>query len=297
MALLNVNKGSLANSIVKSAGALAAQAVSQAIPPRFVQDVQNVLKAGVFAGQLLGGGGGFGGFGDGTDVASPMLGGLSLAQAQAIYERTQSMSKARKNLFFLRVWERTPPEGVYQPQPTGGSLSISRIGPAAGSIVSGALAGVAAALGVNGLGGNSIAGVATSSFDMLAMDVSYGTSLISDHVQLGGTFIDRPTGRNPTELQITTMDDEAGTLKRWFEAKIEQVAHTDGTFGLPIDYLVKMEIVHAVPSEEVEGWETAAYRKTVLLRPESMQVDLSRREQALMEHQLVLRQFDPYMDR
>lgn len=311
MALLNINKGSIANSIAKSAGARVAQAVSQALPPRLVQDVQSVLSVGNIAGRLLGGAGfGFGGGLDvGNNVGTPMLGGLSLMQAQAIFEQAQSMRKARKNLFFVRVWDDNPPEGAYQPQQPSSDLFSSRIGPALGSVVSGARAAVSTvlngamgavngALGAAGMGGfgldNSISGIAAASFDMLAMDVSYGTSLISDHVQLGSSFIDRPTGRNPTELQITTMDDEAGTLKRWFEGKVEQVAHTDGTMGLPAEYLVTMEIVHAVPSDQVGGWE-AAYSKTVRLRAESLQVDLSRREQALMEHQFLFKAFDSFM--
>lgn len=323
MALLNINPSAIGQTLATTAGAKIAMKVAQAASPKLVQDVQSVLKIGNAAGSILGIRTGIDAIdgllalGPGNDAPNPLLGGLSLMQAKSIYQQMQALRHARKNLFFLRIWDENPPAGAYQPQASNfssgglGGLFASKIGPAANAVVSGIsgavssiagrsagnfVAGVAnGALGSLGLdGGSSVAGAAMASFDLLAMDVSYGSSLISDHVQLGGAFMDRPTGRNPSEMQITTLDDEAGTLKRWFEGKMEQAVHTDGTFGLPWEYLVTIEVVHAIPSEQVDGWE-GAYYKALRLRPEAVQVELSRRDQALMEHQFTFKQFDNFM--
>jgi hypothetical protein len=321
MAFFNVNPAAIGSTLATTAGAKIAQSVAQSLSPKLVQDVQRVLNIGNVVGNALGVSTGiaeidgiFGLAGRRFEEPTAMLGGLSLKQAKAIYEQVKAARVARKNLFFLRLTDLNQPVGNYQPRGASGQglggLIASRIGPAVGSVAAGiagavgSIAGNAAgsAVGnfasqaVNGaLGvGKSISGIAMNTFDLLAMDVSYGPSLVSDHVQVGSSFIDRPTGRNPTEMQITTMDDESGSIKRWFDGKLEQVAHTDGTFGLPSEYLVNIEVVHAIPSEQVDGYEMA-YSKTLRLRPQSAQHDLSRREQAIAELSMTFVQFDGFM--
>lgn len=318
MALLNINPSAIGRTIATTVANKAAQAVAQKMSPKIVQDVQRVLQVGNFIGQGLGIKTGIGALDNilslGTiqDEQTPLLGGLTFRQAQAIHERMMSMRIAVKNLFFIRIYDENPPEGSYAPappaSPTGLSgLVASGIGAAAGAVnravssfggaMLGKLAGEAVGSALGGqLGGSpatSIGSIAVSSFDMLALDVSYGTSILGDHTQIGSAFIDKPTGRAPTELQITTMDDEAGTLKRWFDEKIEQVTHTDGTFGLPAEYLVTFEIVHAVPSDEVPN-QVRAYRKVMRMRAASAQTDLSRREQAVAELQMTFTQYDNF---
>lgn len=305
MALLNINPGAIASTITKTAAGKAAQAVAQKMSPKLVQDVQRVLQVGNFIGQGLGIRSGNSlidgilGLGSAEDAQSPLLGGLSLRQAAAIHEQMMAMRIAVKNLFFIRMYDENPPAGTYAPGPPAGiggalnGLIATGIGKAAGAIggIVGKIAGDAlgSAIGVQ----TTVGGVAVSCFDMLALDVSYGTSIVGDHVQIGASFIDRPTGRNPTELQITTMDDEAGTLKAWFDLKAEQVAHTDGTFGLPAEYLVTFEIVHAIASDQVPT-EARAYRKVMRMRAASAQVDLSRRDQAVSELQMTFSQYDHF---
>ena len=308
MALLNINPSAIGQTIATTAASKAAQAVAQKMSPKLVQDVQRVLQVGNFVGNGLGIKTGVGaidnllGLGNLQDEQSPLLGGLTFRQAQAIHERMMAMRIAVKNLFFIRVYDENPPEGSYAPaapvSPSGLSgLVASGIGAAAGALSKavGSFGGAArSAIGiVGGSAATSVGSIAVSSFDMLALDVSYGPSIIGDHVQIGGAFIDKPTGRTPTELQVTTMDDEAGTLKRWFDAKMEQVVHTDGTFGLPAEYLVTFEIVHAVPSDEVPN-QVRAYRKIMRMRAASAQIDLSRREQAVSELQMTFTQYDNF---
>lgn len=311
MALLNINPSSIVSTVATTAAGRAAQAVAQRMSPKFVRDVQRVLSVTGAVGGLLGVNTGIDALdgilglrGDATNRPTPMLGGLSLAQAKAIYEQSKALRAARKNLFFLRITDENPPIGNYNPaSPNASPLSLSRIGAAAGELVQGIVGPVGSiassisnSLGISlgGMAGTSIASVAVDCFDMLAVDVSYGTELVADHVQIGSSFIDRPTGRNPTDLTITTMDDEAGTLKRWVNGKINQVARPDGTFGLPAEYLCGVEIVHAIPSDQVAGYE-AAYSKALRLRVQSINVDLSRRDQALAEYTIVFSQFDHFM--
>lgn len=328
MALLNIDAGALGNTVANTAAGKAAQAVAQSMSPGLVQDVQRVLKAGNMIGQATGFTTGIGlidnifALGNAEDTATPLLGGLSMRQAQKIHERVRSARVALKNLFFVRLTEQRPPPGAYGSNTRSGStpglggLAGSVIGRAAGAAggVVGAVAGSAIAnaagnfasaaganlagrVGIPGMGGAGspgIGAVATASFDMLALDVSYGPALQADHVQIGSSFMDRPTGRMPTELSITTMDDEAGTLKQWFQAKLDQIAHPDGTFGLPVDYLVNIEIVHAIPSAEVPTAHLA-YSYVMRLRPQSIQVEHSRRDQAVAELPMVFNQFDAFM--
>lgn len=326
MALFNLNPAALGETFANTAVSKAAQAVSQSMSPGLVQDVQRVLKVGSTLGQLTGFSTGIGlidnafGLSNAQDSATPLLGGLSLRQAQKIHERVRSTRMALKNLFFIRVTEQRPPPIAYGSNTQGGStpglggLAGSVIGRAAGAVggavgaVAGSAAGFMAAGFANAAGSNlagriglpggagspSIGAIATTSFDLLALDVSYGSALQSDHAQVGSSFIDRPLGRVPTELSITTMDDEAGSLKRWFHAKLEQVSHSDGTFGLPTEYLVNIEIVHAIPSADV-ATAHLAWSYTMRMRPQSIQIDHSRRDQTVAELPMVFNQFDAFM--
>lgn len=326
MGLLNVDLASVGQTLAKTAAGKAAQAVAQSMSPKLVQDVQRVLSVGGFAGQLLGIKTGIGALdgilglgGSPREAGTPLLGGLSLRQAQTMYEQVSAARVARKNLFFLRILDTNQPKGVYparSPASGGGLAGLieSRIGPAIGTVmsgISGAVSSIGSAVGgplggvvgnmvggalglSSGSGSNSISNIALSTFDLLAMDVSYGASISGDHIQVGSSFIDRPTGRDPSEVQITTMDDEAGSIKRWFDGKLDQIARKDGTMGLPAEYLVTIEVVHAIPSAQVPGF-SLAYKKVLSLRPASIQHELSRRDQALSELQMTFAQHDYFM--
>lgn len=327
MALLNINPAALGETFVNTAVGRAAQSVAQSMSPGLVQDVQRVLKAGNMIGQMTGFTSGIGlidnafSLGSAEGNATPLLGGLSMKQAQAIHQRVRSTRVALKNLFFVRLTEQRSPAGAYGSNSGGGS-SVPGLGGLVGSVIGRAASTVAGAVGSvagatvanmagnfvgsaganlasklglpGGAGSPSYGAIATASFDLLAIDVSYGPSVQGDHVQIGSTFMDRPLGRNPMELAITTMDDEAGTLKQWFQGKLDQVARPDGTFGYPSDYLVNIEIVHAIPSADV-ATAHLAYSKTLRLRPTSIQIEHSRRDQAVAELPMVFNQFDAFM--
>ncbi len=292
--MLNINPdlGALRQTINTTAGARLAREVSAAASPRLLRDVQNVMKVGGVAGRALGVSTGVGaidgllGLTGGRDGRTPLLGGLSLRQAQAIHDQSHGIRAARRNLWFIRINDRNPPREFFQAAPSN-SLKQSRIGPVV-------LPGGAWTAGAPTGGATRVADVALSSFDLLAVDVSYGSSLTGEADIIGTTFVDRPTGRSQVEVMVTTMDDEAGSIKRWFAAKQRQVAAPDGTVGLPADYLVDMEIVHAIPSDKVENY-SLAYSSKMGVRVQSIQHELSRRDQGLAEIQLQFVEFDPFM--
>ncbi|MGW8422780.1 hypothetical protein [Comamonas sp. HJ-2] len=316
MALLKINPTAIGDMLGRTAGAKIAASIAQAASPKFVRDVQRVLDTSRLIGDLLGTNMPING------IPLELLGGLSLQQAKAIHSQMMEMRVARKSLFFIRITDENPPIGEYQPKSSivddslGGLVKngISRIGAAAGSAVNGIagavndiagkqasmaakglLGGVVGGLGLStGSTGESISQIAVSAFDLLAMDVNYSVSLQGDHQQIGSGFIDKPTGISPAELSITTMDDQAGTIKRWFDGKQAQVAHIDGTMGLPAEYLVTIEVVHAVASEQVAN-SLRAYSYTKRYRANSRSIDLSRRDQGLAEVQLNFTQFDNFM--
>lgn len=324
MALLNINPTAIGETLATTAIGRAAQAVGQSMSPKMVQDVQRVLGVARTIGQFTGIKTGISaidgllGLSNSRESASPLLGGLSLRQAQQIAQQQHAARVARKNLFFIRITDENPPQGVYADPVIANALGTSRIGAAVNEVVAG-ISGAAASIGgakvgaalgtMAGAAANSIAGrlgisltdqansigrIAINSFDMLAMDVSYSDGVTADQQMIGGTFIDKVTGAGPIEFQITTMDDEAGSIKRWFEGKLMQIRHRDGTMGLPAEYVFTVEIVHAVASPDVPN-EHLAYRKIARVRANTAQFDLSRRDQALSEIQLTFAEFDPYM--
>ena len=262
MALPSINPKFI-SAVVGTAGARIAKSVLQRVSPRIVQDVQRLVQLSELAGSIFGNGPVNTGLIDSLigqvmpreGKPTPLLGGMSTEEALDVMRQMRNAKLTRKNLFYLRMEDLNPPEISYD--------------------------------AMNGL-------IACSSFDMFALDVNYGPATLSgEKVSIGSGFMDKLTGSEATEMQITTMDDERGTLKRWFEGKVSQAAHIDGTFGLPRDYCVNIEVVHAVPSADVRGSDLA-YRASFTMRPVAIQHDLSRRDQAMQELQMSFSQFDSF---
>lgn len=185
-----------------------------------------------------------------TSIEQPLLGGVTLTQARQLYEQLRDAQLARKNLFFIRVVDYNPPPLEY----------------AEGSYF-------------------------TSLFNLFAVDVSYSPGTLSgEKIPLGSAVMDRISGVESIELNITTMDDSRGSLKRWFDAKVAQAAHADGTFGLPCETWVDIECYHATPQARDD-----AYKINVRMRPQNTSHDLSRRDQGLSEVVMTFTQADTFI--
>ena len=134
----------------------------------------------------------------------------------------------------------------------------------------------------------------TSVFNLLAADISYSAiGIEGDKVKLGSSVADRITGATATEVRVTTFDDENGTIKRWFKAKASQAAHSDGTVGVMSDYLVRLRVLHSFVDDQANQ---GGFEETLLLRPNTIEHELSRREQAISEFTMTFTQIDTFME-
>lgn len=132
-------------------------------------------------------------------------------------------------------------------------------------------------------------------WNMLATDVSFApVTMPGDMTAVGSANIDHLNGAERVEIRLTTMDTADGAIKRWFLAKADQAAHRDGTFGLPVEYLVMLRLTHMAPTNE--GSDAKRFRHAYLVRPSNMDTELSRRDPGMEELQLAFTQFDTFME-
>lgn len=272
-------------TLQRTAGAKISQKVGQLFSPKAILAVQRILQAGDFLQGALGL--------DGIDeLPQPLLGGVTLAKAREIYSQLYEARLARKNLFFIQVQDINPPDLKLVPPRTATTAPKSLLGQAlslAREATGGGLGGmISSALGA---GKKAAAPNVDNLFNLFATSVSYTpNTMTGERVHFGAASMDKLTGTEPVELQITTMDDEVGTLKRWFDGKFAQAAHSDGTFGLPYEYCVNITIYHAVPQADER-----AYQFNATFRPQNIQHELARAEQAMQEIQMTFSQFDTFI--
>lgn len=130
--------------------------------------------------------------------------------------------------------------------------------------------------------------------NMLALDVNFAPcTLPGDVVPIGGSNMDNLATTERVELRMTTLDDERGSVSRWFIAKADQAAGTDGTFGVPSDYLLTVTVIQMDPTGEASDLFRMTHRW--LMRPGNIDIELSRRAPELQELQMSFVQFDTFM--
>jgi hypothetical protein len=206
-----------------------------------------------------------------VDIPNPQLGYLTPNQVKATAKKMSEMGPARKNLFFVRMTDLKPPGLYYAEKRTEYNKNMpkepDKLTP-------------------------------TTVLDILVLDVSYSPStLTGEKVNIGSVVMDKITGTEAVEIQITTMDDDVGTLKRWFDGKVSQAANADGTFGVPMDYMLSLQIVHGVASSQMDQqFIDKAYKREFWVRPVSCSHELSKREQAPSELQMTFTQVDTWPD-
>lgn len=133
-----------------------------------------------------------------------------------------------------------------------------------------------------------------SLINLLATDVSYAPwTITGDAVRIGTGYMDTVQAAERVEMRVTTMDDAAGSLKKWFEERSLLIGHADGTIGLPVDYLVRVTVTHAVIGDNAIGAKSAK-KDVFIMRPGNIEYDLSRRDQAMSELQMTFVQFDTF---
>lgn len=240
------------------------------------------------------------GLNDPQDVPQPLLGGVTLKEAEAIFSDMIDAGLSRKCLYVVKIEDITPPDlsygvgpdarAIVKTSPLGSALSFLG-GDFPTMVATGISKSLNAVLGATPAAPMSNGGVnVPHMFNLFATDVSYSTALGGEKISIGGATIDKMSGREPVEIEVTTLDDEAGTIKRWFEAKKDQAAHRDGTFGLPDDYCVRITIIHATPTENIK-----AFGNQFLVRPVTANYDLSRSAQEMETLRLSFTQFDSFV--
>lgn len=130
-------------------------------------------------------------------------------------------------------------------------------------------------------------------FNLFATEVEYEPFIIAgEKRRVGGAVIDAVQGAEPVELRLTTIDDQQGTLKRWFAAHHGAAAPRDGTVGVPDSYAITIKVVHAFITR---GSNRGGYEDIGMFRPANMALSLSRREDGLEEVQMSFSQLDTFM--
>lgn len=130
-------------------------------------------------------------------------------------------------------------------------------------------------------------------FNLFATEVEYAPFIVAgDKHRVGGAVIDAVQGAEPIELRMTTLDDQAGSLKMWFEHHAAAVAAKDGTVGVPANYAIRIKLVHSFITPESNR---GGYQSIGLFRPISLDVSLSRREDGLQELAMAFSQLDTFM--
>lgn len=130
--------------------------------------------------------------------------------------------------------------------------------------------------------------------NMFVIDYSYSPFTVrGDAVMIGAGSMDNVTGVEAVRLQITTMDDMGGSVKTWFKNLKRAMAPGDGTVGLPMDYLIRVGVTHAFAHEDADN-AGSAFLDSFVVRPESIQLEGSRRDDGMQELQLSFVQFDTF---
>lgn len=296
--LSDAAKGNIATTAGTTAGARISGEVANALGTKGIAAVQRINQGANFVAGLLG-------LDSIQDIPMPLMGGYTMAEARAIYEEIRDANLTRKNLFRIEIVDLRPPT---YPLPKGltrrtaaqrndplstaiGTLQknpLDAINRGVSKAVTGALNSLF------GLGGDAARATRQTNvpyiFNLFATNVTLPeVTLTGEKKHLGSAVADHLMGSDAIELSITTMDDEVGSLKRWFRAKAQQAARPDGSFGTPEEYCVRINIYSATPMED-----GAAYQANYLYRPASMQYDLARGEQAMSEVQLTFSQFDTF---
>lgn len=130
-------------------------------------------------------------------------------------------------------------------------------------------------------------------FNMFVTEIDYAPLTISgEKRKVGSASVDSVQSSEPVEMRITTMDDQSGSIKKWYAAHHGAAAQEGGTVGVPGSYAIQIKVVHSfITRESIRG----GYEDIGLFRPANLEFSLSRREDGLQEVQITFSQLDTFM--
>jgi hypothetical protein len=138
-----------------------------------------------------------------------------------------------------------------------------------------------------------------NNINFFANSVSYSPITITgEAIAIGSGSYDKVTNSERVEMQITSKDDTNGTIKKWLKERAAILAQPDGTFGLPVDYLQRVSVLHAYVSEDSDGASSGGIIRadvdTYIMRLGNIQYSKDRRTDELAEIQFSMVQFDTF---
>lgn len=137
---------------------------------------------------------------------------------------------------------------------------------------------------------SALQGDFSQEFNLFCTDIEHAPVIIAgDRAQIGGAVVDLPNANEVDEMRITTMDDRAGTMKKWFEQHGAAVVARDGTVGVPAAYAITITIEHAFVGD------SKGFTSKGLFRAVTYESSLSRREDSLEEITMSFTQLDTFM--
>jgi len=115
-------------------------------------------------------------------------------------------------------------------------------------------------------------------FNLLVNDITYSPNTIPpEKKNIGMAVIDALNTTEQIDYAVQANDDKQGTLKKWADTMAGAVANSDGTVGLPIDYLLKIKILHNYTSDDVAKRDNIdPYITESIVRIVSSEITLSR---------------------
>lgn len=233
-------------------------------------------------------------------TASPLTAGLSMEQVQQIAMLAHHIAHARKNLWLINISDYSAASGLSS---LGGALSGAveqfvgaHIGGSFGQNLS-KIAGQATKMAINShpitSQLNEMGGGITSNFNMLATNVSYTPfSIESESYNVGAALVDGVRSAQKAEISITSMDDEQGSIKKWFKTKASQAVHADGTVGILSESLIQIRILHAFVSDNTN---MGGFEETLICRPVGVEYEFDRREDGMQEFTMRFEQTDTFL--
>jgi hypothetical protein len=128
--------------------------------------------------------------------------------------------------------------------------------------------------------------------NMFAKSVSTSPlSFAGEVVDIGSASFSKPGAMAPVEMRVTTFDDLGGSIKGWAKNLKKLMAPGDGTFGLPITYLLRVTLIHGFINMSADN-AGGAYIDNYIMQLMSAEYTNNRSEDGLQEIELNFREFD-----
>jgi hypothetical protein len=131
--------------------------------------------------------------------------------------------------------------------------------------------------------------------NMYVLDVNYSPyTIVGDATPIGSGNYDQVNQGERVDMTITTHDNIRGDVKKWMKQLAAETTHADGTFGYPLDYLLRVTVTHAFTSPNSAESILLADQDTFIMRLAGVEIAKDRRNDAMEELNISFTQFDTF---